>query len=226
MLENIELNIKKSNRKTLSIYIERNGSVSVLAPETASETEIHTILKKKEYQIFQKLAQWETTNQAKVEREYVNGQSFLYLGKNYRLEFTKARQVSPLILKNGYFNFEERYKDKATQVFINFYKKKGLPKIAERIEHYKNRIAVTPADVKIMDLKNRWASCSSNGNLNFHWKCILLPPDVLSYVVVHELVHLKIANHTKAFWNEVDKVLPEYQKLIHWLKYNGAAMDI
>ncbi|KAA3602278.1 MAG: M48 family peptidase [Candidatus Scalindua sp. AMX11] len=72
----------------------------------------------------------------------------------------------------------------------------------------------------------KWASCSKKGSLNFHWKCILAPLDVLSYIVVHELVHLKIANHTKQFWNEVDKVIPDYEKHIEWLKNNGAAMEI
>ena len=226
MLNGIALTIKKSKRKTLSIYIERDGSVSVLAPESSTETEINDVIKKKEYQIFKMLAEWETTNISRVEREYVNGQSFLYLGKNYRLEFTTPKQSAPLMLKNGYFNLVKSHNEKAAQLFINFYKEKGLPKIQERITKYKNRIAVTPANVKIMELKNRWASCSSKGNINFHWKCILLPLDVLSYVVAHELVHLKINNHTKAFWNEVDKILPDYQKHINWLKKNGAAMDI
>ena len=103
---------------------------------------------------------------------------------------------------------------------------KGLAKIQERVERYENRLAVKASNIKIMELKNRWASCSSKGNLNFHWKCILLPLDVLSYVIVHELVHLKIDNHTKAFWNEVDKLIPDYTKHVEWLKNNGAAMDI
>lgn len=226
MLENIALTIKKSKRKTLSIYIERDGSVSVLAPETATDSEITAVIKKKEYQIFKMLAEWETANVSKVEREYVNGQSFLYLGRNYRLEIVKEKQTAPLILKNGYFLLDKICKDKAPQVFIDFYKEKGLPKIKERVERFHNRLAVKPSNIKIMELQNRWASCTSKGNLNFHWKCILLPLDVLSYIIVHELAHLKIENHNKNFWNEVDKVIPDYQKHIEWLKNNGAAMDI
>lgn len=226
MLENVDLTIKKSKRKTLSIYIERDGSVSVLAPDTATDSEIADIVKKKEYQIFKMLAEWESANVSKVEREYVNGQSFLYLGKNYRLEIVNEKQSAPLILKKGYFLLDKKFKDKAPQVFIDFYKEKGLPKIQERVQKYQNRMAVKAVNIKIIELKNRWASCSSKGNLNFHWKCILLPLDVLSYVIVHELVHLKIDNHTKAFWNEVDKIIPDYQKHIEWLKNNGAAMDI
>ena len=226
MLEDITFNIKKSRRKTLSIYIERNGTVTVIAPENLSDQEIEDVLKKKEYRIYKSLAEWEVTNTAKVDREYVNGQSFLYLGRNYRLEIVNGDQEKPLILKNGYFLLRKKDKIKANQMFRGFYKEKGYPKIVERVERYKKRIDVKPKQVRIMELKNRWASCSEKGNLNFHWKCIMAPPDVLSYIVAHELVHLVHKNHTKAFWNKIDKVVPDFQRHIEWLRLNGAAMDI
>jgi predicted metal-dependent hydrolase len=80
--------------------------------------------------------------------------------------------------------------------------------------------------VRIIDLKNRWASCSPGGSLNFHWKCMMSPPTVLDYIVVHELAHLRYPNHTKAFWNEVDKVMPDYGERKEWLRINGAGMDL
>lgn len=226
MLKDITFNIKKSRRKTLSIYIERDGTVTVIAPENLRNQEIEDVLKKKEYRIYKSLAEWEVTNTAKVDREYVNGQSFLYLGRNYRLEIVNGDQEKPLILKNGYFLLRKKDKARANQMFKEFYKKKGYPKIIERVERYKKRIDVNPKQIRIMELKNRWASCSEKGNLNFHWKCIMAPSDVLSYIVAHELVHLVHKNHTKAFWNEIDKVVPDFQRHIEWLRINGAAMDI
>jgi hypothetical protein len=77
-----------------------------------------------------------------------------------------------------------------------------------------------------MELNNRWASCSANGDINFHWKVMMLPLTILDYVIVHELAHLKYANHTAAFWNLVDKVLPDYQERKAWLKFRGAGMDL
>lgn len=226
MLKGITFNIKKSRRKTLSIYIERDGTVTVIAPKNSTDKEIQEVIKKKEYQIFKSLAEWEFTNSTKTEREFVNGQSFLYLGRNYRLQIVKEEQKKPLMLKNGYFLLRKKDESKANQLFIEFYKEKGLSKVVERVERYKHRIYVNPKQIRIMELKNRWASCSDKGNLNFHWKCIMAPLDVLNYIVVHELVHLVHKNHTKAFWNEIDKVIPEYQKHIEWLKINGATMDI
>lgn len=79
---------------------------------------------------------------------------------------------------------------------------------------------------KTIDLKNRWASCSGKGNINFHWKCILVLLDVLSYIIVHELVHIIHKAHTTQFWNEIDKVVPNYQKHVDWLKRYEAGMDL
>ena len=226
MLKDISFNIKKSKRKTLSIYIERDGTVTVIAPGNSTDKEIEEVIKKKEYQIYKSLAEWELTNSTRIEREFVNGQSFLYLGRNYRLEIVKEEQKKPLILKNGYFLLRKKDESKAKKIFIEFYKEKGLQKIVERVERYQKRINVNPKQIRIMELKNRWASCSEKGNLNFHWKCIMAPLDVLNYIVVHELAHLIHKKHIKAFWNEIDKMIPEYQKHIEWLRINGAAMDI
>ncbi|MBW1820403.1 MAG: M48 family metallopeptidase [Deltaproteobacteria bacterium] len=226
MLKDISFNIKKSKRKTLSIYIERDGTVTVIAPGNSTDKEIEEVIKKKEYQIYKSLSEWELTNSTKIEREFVNGQSFLYLGRNYRLEIVKEEQKKPLILKNGYFLLRKKDESKAKKLFIEFYKEKGLPIIVERVERYQKRINVNPKQIRIMELKNRWASCSEKGNLNFHWKCIMAPLDVLNYIVVHELAHLVSKNHTKAFWNEIDKVMPDFQKYIEWLRINGAAMDV
>ena len=83
-LDGIDINIEKTERsKTVSIFIERDGSVRVLAPISATDEKIMVAVKSKEYQIFTKLARWKELNQGKVNREYVNGQSFLYLGRNY-----------------------------------------------------------------------------------------------------------------------------------------------
>ena len=225
MFKDIEINIRKSKRKTLSIYVERDGTVSVLAPNTASDDEISAILAEKEYQIYKNIAEWEMMNSAKVDREVVNGQSYLYLGRNYRLELVEE-QSKPLVLKNGYFLLRKKDKSKASKHFIDFYKEKGFAKIADLVNQYKKWLGVNPEKIKIQDLQHRWASCTSKGNIIFHWKCTMASLDIITYLVVHELAHLIHKNHSQAFWNEIDKVLPDYQNQVKWLKENGASLDI
>ena len=117
-------------------------------------------------------------------------------------------------------------KHKAKELFVQFYKDKLNSKIHPIIERYKGQLGVQPNQIKVMELQNRWASCTSSGNVNFHWKCAMAPIDVLHYIVVHELAHLIHNNHTQAFWNEVDKILPNYDEQVNWLKINGVGMDL
>jgi len=221
----IDISIKKSNRKTVSIFIERDGSVMARVPETLSDDQISEVIKSKEYQIHKNLAEWQQLNERRVEREYVNGQSFLYLGRNYRLKLVDEK-LGKVKLRHGYFLLSKSDQHKARDLFIEFYKNKLNEKIGPIVERYKSQLGVEPNEVKVMELKNRWASATPKGNVNFHWKCAMAPIDVLHYIVVHELAHLIHPNHTPAFWNDVDKIMPNYDKQMQWLKMNGAGMDL
>ena len=119
-LEDIDIAIEKTDRrKTVSIFIERDGSVRVLAPATSTDEKIETAVRAKEYQIFKKIAKWKELNQGKVNREFVNGQSFLYLGRNYRLSIVENQSV-PLKISGGGFHFDEKYLSKADKIFKEF----------------------------------------------------------------------------------------------------------
>lgn len=225
VVSGVDIAVKKSKRKTVSIFVERDGSVSALVPSNLSDDEIENILKTKEYQIHRNLAQWLQLNERHVTREYVNGQSFLYLGRNYRLKLVDDK-LGELKFSKGYFLLSKYELSSAEQYFIDFYRIKLKKKIKPLIIRYKEQLGVSPNDVKVMELKNRWASCSAKGNVNFHWKCAMAPMDVLQYIIVHELAHLIHLNHTKEFWNEVDKVLPKYEEQMNWLKLNGVGMSL
>lgn len=225
-LDSIHIEIEKTERrKTVSIFIERNGSVKVLAPITASDDKIEAAVKAKEYQIFQKLAKWKELNQGKVEREYVNGQSFLYLGRNYRLRLTENQDV-PLKISGGFFLLDKKYLSKAEKIFKDFYRVKGLQKIKERLKLIEEKFQTKPTAIKVLELQNRWASWTPKNGLNFHWKCIMAPVAVLDYIITHEMVHLKHPNHSPEFWNELDKKMPDYREHEHWLKRNGVKMSL
>lgn len=85
-------------------------------------------------------------------------------------------------------------------------------RIPERVAYFASRMGVTYGMITIREQKTRWGSCSSRGNLNFNWKLVLMPPEILDYVVVHELAHRKEMNHSAAFWAVVEKELPDYKE--------------
>ena len=94
----------------------------------------------------------------------------------------------------------------------------------KRVAYYETILGVTHGTITIRDQKTRWGSCSSKGNLNFNWRLMLAPPRILDYVVVHELCHRIEMNHSKAFWDAVETVLPDYRELRKWLKDNGRTL--
>jgi predicted metal-dependent hydrolase len=217
--------IRSKRRKTLCINIERNGSVNVRVPDGLAEDEIRTILTSKTYEIHKRIAGWKELNKERIIRKFADGQSFLYLGKNYNLKIVSDQQQS-LIIKNNTFLLNVEFLATAENTFIHFYKVHGKPLILERIAHFQSLIPRKPNSVKILDLKTRWASCTPGGNLNFHWKCVMAPPQVLDYLIVHELVHLIHRNHSRVFWDMVSAIMPDYQLHIVWLQRNGVKLTI
>jgi predicted metal-dependent hydrolase len=225
MTENYKVNVKRSKRKTASIYIERDGSLSVFVPENLNEKQIEEILKANEYKIYKYQTKRKLFNEKAVKREPVNGQSYLYLGRNYYLQY--SNEVEKIQFKGRYFYAPESMSEKLNELFKEFYRSRGKVFIQPRVEKYAELMGVHVDEVAVLELKNRWASCSvKKPKVNFHWKIMMAPATVIDYLIVHELTHFKYKRHDSDFWNAVDKIMPEYQKQVSWLKQYGAALEV
>lgn len=106
------------------------------------------------------------------------------------------------------------------------YRKAAREYFPKRVSHYAHMLGVTYGKISIRDQKTRWGSCSGEGNLSFNWRLILAPPDVLDYVVIHELCHRKEMNHSKEFWALVESLMPEYKERRKWLRENGKNLTL
>jgi len=208
----------------------RDGSVLVRAPHWADDEKIRAIIASRQLWIFKSLAEWRELNGSRVLREYKNGEGFLYLGRAYRL-LVVEEQNEPLLLSDDRFTLRKSLlKDgkaaAAKDAFRDFYVSRGKGWLTRRVQHFAPKIGVTTTVAGVRELGNRWASCSSSGKLAFHWKCMMAPPTIIGYIVVHELCHFRHRDHTDAFWNEVDKVMPAYRERKEWLRKNGAGLDV
>ena len=219
-----------TERQTTDIVIERSGMITVRPPLRMTPTQVDETVLSKRMWIYRNLAEWRDINATHVTREWVSGESFLYLGSSYRLQLVQA-QDEPLKLKDGRFCLVRSIakalgSEAAHQVFETFYRGKGLPRIKKRVAYFADKVGVAAGSVQVKDLGYRWASCLKNGDLHFHWKCLMAPLTIIDYIVVHELCHLHHRDHSDAFWNEVDKVLPDYRDRKEWLRVRGAELDL
>lgn len=226
----ISYGVVRSRRTTADIVVERDGRVIVRVPADLPEERIEDIVQAKQYWIYKTLAEWRDLNATRVLREYRNGEGFLYLGRSYRLTLV-ASQDEPLLLRNGRFCLRRDLADQgemtaAKTAFREYFIARGRERLVQRVWYYAPKVGVIPRGVDVRDLGHRWASCSPRGNLAFHWKCMMAPPTIIDYIVVHELCHIHCLDHTTAFWNEVDKVMPAYRERKEWLKREGAAFDL
>ena len=147
----------------------------------------------------------------------------------YSMSRVKAEQFieerRDWILKN-----QKALKEKQDQkmMITQEMRKAGVEKAMEifpkRVEYYARLMGISYGRITIREQKTRWGSCSGKGNLNYNWKLTLMPPEILDYVVVHELAHRKEMNHSRDFWKIVEQVLPDYQKRRKRLKELSAEL--
>ncbi len=219
-----------SSRKTTDIVIERSGQITVRPPADDTPEQVDAVVESKRMWISRNLPEWKDLNASAVVREWVNGETFLYLGRAYRLSLVSGQEREPQ-LKDGRFCLNRRVIEEggvaaARRAFETYFADKGMQRLSERVAYYAPKVGVKVSGVKMKDMGYRWASCGKNGVLNFHWKCMMAPPKIIDYIAVHELCHLYHRNHTEAYWNEVDKVMPDYRERKEWLRLHGASLDI
>ncbi len=215
---------RSDRKKTMTIVIERDGSLAVQIPDSMSDEHVLSILNQKEYGIFKKLALWQEANREHVSRQYLSGQSFLYLGKSYLLSIVQG-QKRHLVFRNGTF-FLSSDASNPRMDFIRFYKRQAKTKIAERIDLLRPQLSRMPNKVQIREMATRWGSCTPLGNIYFNWRCVMTPLFVLDYLIVHELIHLEYPDHSRDFWFRVSEILPEYALAKDWLTNNGVRTEL
>ena len=146
----------------------------------------------------------------------------------YVMDFIKERQEW---IVQKWFLMEEKRRVREQRPLPDYvahpeleaaYRKRARTQLEARAAYYAGLMGVTYNRIAIRAARTRWGSCSAQGNLNFHWKLILMPPEVLDYVVVHELAHRKEMNHSARFWAEVERILPDYKRRRKWLKDYGS----
>ena len=150
--------------------------------------------------------------------DFTDGSELYYLGQLHRLRIVDGQQ--PDLTFDGDFLLSRPAAPSAMEVFDRWYKEQAREIIHRRLAVYSERYGFHFKSIRITSAKTRWGSCSSRATLSFNWRLVMAPLDVVDYVIVHELVHLRIPNHSREFWSSVAGILPEYKIQLTWLKKN------
>jgi predicted metal-dependent hydrolase len=209
----------RSRRKTVALIVERDGSLTVRAPLRMAEARIRTFVESHSEWIAKKQIRARVASPFSP-KHYTDGDMFLFLGQSYPLTIVPHQR--PALTNNGAaFRLAKSALPKAEGTFTRWYKQQAALLLSERVLAFAGKFGFKYKKIRISSARTRWGSCSSRGTLSFTYRLIMAPPDVQDYVVLHELVHTQVRNHSKTFWNRLGELMPDYKSRLNWLKKNG-----
>lgn len=214
----------RSRRKTIALIVERDGSLTVRTPLRVPDPLVREFVESKAAWIRRQQVRAAQAVRAAA-RQFRDGELFLYLGAQYPLRIV-GRTRPALELVDGEFLLPASESGKAEVVFVRWYKDRAREVFTQRVDHYARQYELNVQKLRISSARTRWGSCSTKGTLSFTWRLVMAPQEIVDYVVVHELVHLEIKNHSGKFWSAVGRLMPDYQQRRAWLKNNGHLLSL
>jgi predicted metal-dependent hydrolase len=223
-VDDLVFEVRRSRRRrSMQITVDRRGELVLSGPPGCDLRRLETFVRDKKGWIYGKLALKQTFQQALAGKEFVSGEGFSYLGRNYRLLLVDSQSV-PLKLAGGRLRLLRSEATRGRAHLVRWYCRRAEAWFCPRMAALAARVGVTPRGLRVADLGHRWGSCGRDGTVNLHWATILLPPSAIEYVVIHELVHLLERHHTPEFWLRVERAMPDYERRRAWLAERGGGM--
>ena len=237
--ELIEIEIIRSKRTTLCLTMKTDGTVVVKAPQFITDNKIREIVEKKAEWIFNKRKEISRRESKKVKREYVNGATLPYLGEEVPIEIILHKKSKVELEEELLSEVSSNSSTKKIVIYTpntetegiqkrlkKWYKKQTMDFLMNHVPNFSQKMNVSYTSISIKSRKSQWGTCDTQGNLTFSWRLIMAPVESIDYVIVHELCHRKHMDHSKQFWGEVKKVLPNYKEYENWLNENSINLTI
>jgi len=213
----------RSRRRTLSLHVRPDGRLVVRAPHSLSESKIHRFVEEKKEWIDRTALRLRERAGKFRPRRFESGETFLFRGAEYPLHV--ADDMFGRLLFEERFILNARHLPRARTLFERWYKEAAFAVLVNRCLFFSEAMGVRYRTVDLSGARRRWGSCDAKGRLRFSWRLILAPPEILDYVVIHELAHLKELNHSPKFWAVVESVCPSWRQHRRWLEENQYRLD-
>ncbi|MDQ6958275.1 MAG: SprT family zinc-dependent metalloprotease [Mariprofundaceae bacterium] len=224
--------IRRPRRKTVGICVKPDQTVQVAIPKRFPLAKVDALVRGKADWIRRKLAQYQDIQEQYKPKQYVSGETFAYLGRDYRLTVVEGAET-PINVRQKTLQVgiphdlsPEKRVLSVTKALEAWFREKAQLHLTKRTAWYTARMHVAPASVGIKSYRSRWGSCHTDGRIYFNWRIIMAPPSIVDYVVVHELCHLAHHNHSPDYWRLVESVMPEYRTARGWLKQHGHGLEL
>ena len=217
----------RRRKKTLSIQVEKDGTVLVRVPLRVVQADIDRFLKEKKQWLLRAIGRQQKQNHDRPARAFIPGERFDYLGGTYPLQIGERDNPGDALTFTGREFLLRRDALGGVRVLFHlWYQKQARVHLDERVRRFSGLLGLSPAGVAVHNARSRWGSCSPEDRVRFTWRLIMAPPEIIDYVVVHELCHMKIRDHSRDYWGLVQSVLPDYKKRRAWLKDHGNLLAI
>ena len=223
MKNNFEIKINRSSRRNSVALIVKDNTLYVKAPFYISENTINNIITIKNKWITKKFAEDKILRGQPIIK-YNNGDILLFKGKQYKLnvkEFSSNRAELTNNFLNIYINGSYQNKGIIKDILFKWYFFESEYNLNKTVTYYKDLMDVSVNNIKISEYKSKWGSCNITKKLTFDWRIIMAPEQVIRYLVVHELSHIRHPNHSRSFWSNVESFMPDFNIHRKWLSKNG-----
>ena len=227
----VAFNVRRSARrkKTVQITVDAGG-IHVIAPTKTPKGELEAIVRRRARWILTRLSEEQS---AAEPIRFVDGDTLPYLGRDVPMTYRPAESVLPVVtFVRGRLEITEPLgldgearAESIREAMIAWYRARAAERFPESVERWQPRLSSRSVPrVIIRDQRRRWGSCAVDGTLRFSWRAIMLAPDLLEYIVVHELTHLTISGHSKEFWALVIQAIPDAQQRRRRLREKGRTL--
>jgi len=223
---------RSPGRSTVSIAVDRTSRVVVTAPSGVPMGRVDQVVLARARWIVERLRQRSEIPPPLPDREFVTGETFLYLGRQYRLRVEVDDDVRPLQLTGGWLRVavptslgRTHRSGYVRAALIDWYKKRAVDRLPERVFAWAGRIGRSRPPIFISEPQRRWGSTTASGIVRLNWRTIQAPVPLLDYVILHELVHLVHRDHGRGFWAAMGRVMPDYDERKRRLRELGPRLE-
>ncbi len=210
----------------MALQVNSDATLTVKIPYGVSMQYVERFINDKRSWIEKKQAEFTEQKVKYKPKQYIQGEEYYFAGRRYELDIVPGSKARITLTTGGKLQITEKCMEAPKHYIEWFYKQFAKKHITARTHEIAEVFGYKFASIKINSAKTRWGSCSIRGNLNFSWRLVIMPEEMIDYVIVHELVHLEIKDHSRRFYARMSELMPDHKSREKWLKANSGMTTI